>query len=72
MSLLAHEELFLAIGELPGGDGGSVEVDSDGLAGGEGSFNGVVAEGDGGLGKRGTDADGGRLVGTIHDDGWRI
>lgn len=68
LGLLAHEELFLAIGKFPGRDGCAVEVDSDGFAGGESGFDGVFAEGDGGLRQGRADADSRGFVGAIHLD----
>lgn len=65
MGLLTQEQLFLAVG-FPRGDRRAVQVDSNGFAGGQGCFNGVVLDGDSGLWERGTHADGRGFVGAVH------
>jgi hypothetical protein len=65
MGFLTEEQL-LAIGGLPRRHGGAVQVDGDGLAGGQGGLDGVILDIDGGLRQGCTHADGGGLIGTIH------
>lgn len=65
MGRLTHKQLFLAV-RFPRGDRGTVQVDRDGLAGGQAGLDNAILNGNGRLWERGTHADRRGLVGAVH------